>query len=205
MNSKHKSNWVVTLSGTMMLIAILVSQQCCGQESPAKPKKVLTPEQVIYQREWKEFMAKRQGLQAQAKQVFDAEMAREKAGDCPDANTTYDANICFGKEGTITEQNLKSYEGIIQGLLAPAPQMAGQANTDMPGPAGPSLTPAQLSEEFERVEKSWREYRETACTTAFHQFAGGTGGPSFQMECELKLTRDHMRELDMIYGGDLRR
>jgi hypothetical protein len=29
-------------------------------------------------------------LNIEAKQVFDAEMAREKAGDCPDANNTYE-------------------------------------------------------------------------------------------------------------------
>jgi uncharacterized protein YecT (DUF1311 family) len=205
MNSKHKPDWAITLCGMTIMIAILLSQQCSGQQDTTKPKKVLTPEQVAYQREWKVFMAKRQSLQAQAKQVFDTEMAREKAGDCPDADTTYASNVCFGKEGTITEQNLKSYEGIIQGLLAPPPQMPGQATTDMPGPAGPALTPTQLSEEFERVEKSWREYRKTACTTAFHQFSGGTGGPSFEMQCELMLARDHMRELDMMYGADLHR
>jgi hypothetical protein len=34
-------------------------------------------------------------------------------------------------------------------------------------------------------------------------FDGGTGGPSFDLECRLKLTRNHMRELDLIYGEDL--
>jgi uncharacterized protein YecT (DUF1311 family) len=75
----------------------------------------------------------------------------------------------------------------------------------MPRPGGPALTPKELSDEFERVEKAWQEYRETACTAAFHQFSGGTGGPSFEGQCELKLTRDHMRELDMIYGGAVHR
>jgi hypothetical protein len=32
---------------------------------------------------------------------------------------------------------------------------------------------------------------------------GGTGGPSFQLECMLNLARDHMRELNMIYGEEL--
>jgi uncharacterized protein YecT (DUF1311 family) len=54
------------------------------------------------------------------------------------------------------------------------------------------------------VEQSWWQYREVACAAAFHQFDGGTGGPSFQLECKLKLARDHMRELSLIYGGELR-
>jgi hypothetical protein len=48
---------------------------------------------------------------SQAKQVFDTEMSRENAGDCPDAKTDYDFNVCYGKQLTITDQNLKSYEG----------------------------------------------------------------------------------------------
>lgn len=148
-------------------------------------------------------MAKRQSLQAQAKQVFELEMSREKAGDCPDAQTNYDFNICYGNQVTITAQNLKSYEGIIQDLMAPMPQMPGNSADNVPGPAGPSLTPEETREEFDHMEEAWRQYRATACTAAYHQFNGGTGGPSFQMECQLKLARDHMRELDIIYGHDL--
>ena len=152
-------------------------------------------------------MEKRQRLQAQARQIFNAEMAREKAGDCPEAQTTADFNICFGDQGTITEQNLTTFEGIIRELNAPEPPLPGQtaAETNQPviGPAGPSLTPEQFLTEFNHVEEVWRNYRETACTAAYHQFNGGTGGPSFEGQCELTLTRDHMRELDMIYGMDL--
>jgi len=189
----------------MILIAVFASEQCSGQQDTAKPKKVFTPDQLAYQRQTEVFRARRLSLQGQAKQIFGAEMARDKAGDCPNADTTYNVNVCMRKELTITEQNLKSYEGVIQGLLAPWPEMPGQPNINTNGPAGSSFTPKQHSEEFERVEKSWRGYRDTACTTAFHQFSGGTGGPSFEMQCELMLARNHMRELDMMYGADLHR
>jgi uncharacterized protein YecT (DUF1311 family) len=174
-----------------------------GQQSTVTPKKVFTPEQKAYQQQWKEYMAKRQSLAAQAKQIFDTEMAREKARGCSDANSTYDINICYEKLTAITDQNLKSYEELIRELLAPGPRMPGETDTDTPGIAGISLTPGHQLAEFERVEKSWQQYRETACTAAFHQFDGGTSGPSFEMECELTLTRDHIRELRMIYGEDL--
>jgi len=39
-----------------------------------------------------------------------------------------------------------------------------------------------------------------ACSATHHQFDGGSGGPSFEMQCRLMLARDHMRELKMIYG-----
>jgi uncharacterized protein YecT (DUF1311 family) len=195
----------ITLCGGFVLLSPVFGQQGSDQQSPARPKKVLTPEQKVYQQQGKEYMVRRQGLQAQAREVFDAEMAREKAGDCPEAKTTYDFNICYGKQAAMTEENLKSFEGIIRELMAPQPQMPGQPVNEMHGPAGPSPTPEQVTEEFDRVEQDWSKYRQTACAAAFHQFDGGTGGPSFQMECELKLTRGHMRELDMIYGGDLRR
>jgi hypothetical protein len=71
------------------------------------------------------------------------------------------------------------------------------------GIAGPTLSPKQHVAEFRKVEQSWRHYQKAACTAAFHQFDGGTGGPSFELECELKLDRSHMHELDMIYGEDL--
>jgi hypothetical protein len=83
--------------------------------------------------------------------------------------------------------------------------MPGASEGPTTGPAGPVLSQGQLVAEFDQVEKIWGKYLESACQTAFHQFAGGTGGHSFEMQCRLKLTRDHMRELDMIYGSDLHR
>lgn len=167
-----------------------------GQQGPAYPKKVLAPQQETYQ-QWE---TKYRSLQAQGKQVFDAEMAREKAGDCPDAQTTSDFNTCFGRQLTITGQNLKSYEGIIRELMVPSPQPSVEKSGSVNGLAGPSLTPARQAAEFGRVEQSWRQYSKAACAAAYHQFDGGSGAQSFEMQCELQLTRDHMRELHMIYG-----
>jgi uncharacterized protein YecT (DUF1311 family) len=145
----------------------------------------------------------RQSLQAQAKQVFDAEMAREKAGDCPDAQNTADFDNCFADRLTLADQSLKRYEDIIRELTDPSPQENNHPQEATPGIAGPTLTPQQHLAEFDRIEESWHHYTTVACKAAFHQFEGGTGGPSFEEQCELKLTRDHIRELDMIYGSDL--
>ena len=196
---------VASLWGSLLFLPLLFNQQAPAQQASGRPKKVLTPEQKVYQQQWKEYMVKRHTLQAHAKQVFEAEMVREKAKNCPNAGSTYDYNICFSKQVTITEENLKSYESDIRELMASAPRMSGESETNMRGPAGPNLTSAQLTGEFDAVEQSWRQYRDTACTAAFHQFGGGTGGPSFQMQCGLRLSRSHMRELDMIYDGKLHR
>jgi uncharacterized protein YecT (DUF1311 family) len=159
-------------------------------------QKELTPQQKAY----RDYEARRSILQAQGKQILDAEAAREKAGDCPDAQTDEDFNSCFGKQVTIADQHLASFESVIRGLQAPTP---GDSENGSTGIAGPVLTPAQFLTEFDQLEESWRRYRGQACTAAFHQFEGGTGGPSFEMQCKLQLTRDHIRELNMIYGEDL--
>ena len=203
MRNGNVRRFTLLLLGILLLPPCSIGQQSQAQSATAKPRKVLTTEQKVYQEQWREYMAKRHNLQAQAKQVFESEMLREKAGDCPDANSTYEINVCYTSQVTITEQNLKSYEVTIRDLMAPMPQLPGNPTSSMPGPAGPTLTPDHVLEQFDRVEEVWRQYSDTACTAAFHQFEGGTGGPSFQMECQLKLARDHMRELDMVYGSDL--
>ncbi|MGD0667604.1 MAG: lysozyme inhibitor LprI family protein [Bryobacteraceae bacterium] len=169
-----------------------------GQQAPSRPKKVLTPEQEALQQQMKQVGAERESLRAKAKEAFEQEMAREKAGDCPDAHNTYQFNMCYQKALGATDQNLKTYEGAIRDLLSlQYPNLTGQP--PMPGVAGPVLTPEQLAADFDRVEEAWHTYLDAACTAAFRQFGGGTGGPSADMECQLRLMRGHMRELDTIY------
>jgi uncharacterized protein YecT (DUF1311 family) len=186
----------------MQIVAILSFAILClaplglGQQSQPAPQKALTPEQQAYS-QWE---AHYRQLQVQGKQIFDVEMAREKAGDCPNANSDYDFGVCYQKQLEITDANLKSFESTIHDLLAPEPQMPGETDTHPPGPSGPSLTAAQLTAEFESVEQLWQQYRDAACTAAFHQFDGGSGAPSFGMQCRIQIARDHMRELKTIYG-----
>jgi uncharacterized protein YecT (DUF1311 family) len=145
----------------------------------------------------------RQTLQAEARQIFAAEMTREQAGDCPSAQTTVDFNTCFADRLTLAGQSLKRYEEIIRDLTDPSPRAENPAQENPQAITGSVLTPQQHLAEFDRVEQAWRQYTSTACKAAFHQFEGGSGGPSFEEQCELKLTRNHIRELDMIYGEDL--
>ena len=203
MFTRFSREFAITVCLIYCFLPQSLAQQTADQPNVTSAKKVLTPEQKVYQEQDREWMERRHSLQAEAKEIFDSEMTAEKAGDCPDAKTTYDFNVCLGNVLTAADQNLKSFEQSIRDLQAPSPHMAGAPEAPANGIAGPVLTPEQLTAEFDSVEELWRQYRTMACTAAFHQFGGGTGGPSFEAQCELKLTRDHMRELDMIYGGDL--
>ena len=203
MFTRLSREFVLTFCFFACFLPLTRAQQTADQQILSAPKKVLTPQQKVYQQQSRDWMERHRTLQVQAKEKFDAEMTAEKAGDCPDANTTYDFNTCFGNVLTAADRHLKSFEQIIRDLQAPSPHMAGTSEAPANGIAGPMLTPEQLTAEFYSVEQVWRQYRAAACAAAFHQFSGGTGGPSFEAQCELKLTRAHMRELDMIYGGDL--
>lgn len=176
----------------------VLSALSIGQQAPAHPKKILTPEQRAYQEQTGKVQEERATLRTQAKAAFGAEMAREKAGDCKGASTTYDFNVCYGKEIKISDQNLKIYEEAVRAILGlQYPKYPRQLTS---GSAGAILTPEQNVAEFDHTEQLWHSYLDSACTAAFHQFDGGTGSPSFDMETHLRLIRSHMRELDIIYG-----
>jgi len=202
-------------SPIILCCLLVVSLSAVAQQSQPQPKKIFTPEQQEYQQELKEFFAKRESLQAEAKRPFDAEMLRENAGachkaegtyafdecDCQDAKSTYDFNVCYGKETSITSQNLKDYEEAISKLLAlKYPDFPGLPAINAPGPVGSDLTAEQNVSEFDKVKQAWHSYMDAACTAALHRYGGGTGSPSFEMECRLRLMRDHMRELNFIYS-----
>jgi len=168
-----------------------------GQQASSGPKTVVTPEQAALPHQVKQAGAERGDLRNEAQQAFEAEMAREKAGDCPDAHSTYAFILCYEKALAATDQHLKTYQETIRDMLS----RRGSDLTGQPAPPGPNgpLTSAQLVAEFDHLEQVWRPYLEAACTAAFHQFAGGTGAPTASMECSLRLMRSHMRDLDGIY------
>ncbi len=90
----------------VLCCALTLPAFCFSQQPASRPKKVLTPEQQLLQQQMRDADVKREALRAQAKQVFDAEMAKQKSGDCPDAQNTYQFNVCFGKAVDVTDQNL---------------------------------------------------------------------------------------------------
>jgi hypothetical protein len=181
-----------------LAVAVLIpvfglAAAACGQQGASAAEKVRASQQAQRQLD-----AQRERLIAQAKQVFAEEMGRERAGDCKGGSTTYDFNVCFDKAVAVADTSLKKYEEAIQGVLGLRyPDSPSQPVT---GVAGVELTPEQAAAEFVKLEQAWQVYLRAASAAARNQFDGGTGGPSFGLETHLRLVRNHMRELNQIYG-----
>lgn len=63
------------------------------------------------------FFAQLDIFKNQGRRAFSNEMAREKAGDCPHAVSTYDVNICLGKQVETTTANYNAYVGAVRSAL----------------------------------------------------------------------------------------
>jgi uncharacterized protein YecT (DUF1311 family) len=139
------------------------------------------------------FFKERAQLQAQAKTAFDDEMAREKKGDCPNANNTRDINACLGGEVETSTANYKTYVGSVRTMLA------------QPSPfGGPSGNIDHLLG-FDQTEAAWLKYRDAMCAGASGLYKGGTIVTSMNESCLLMTLRSHLRELSAVYGDYLSR
>jgi len=90
-----------------------------------------------------------------------------------------------------TEGNLRRLEDVIRQV-----QTADHSPSDAGSEAPESL------EELEQMHRNLEIYRDAVCTAACHQFEGDSGAANSDMQCRLKLARDRMRELHLIYGED---
>jgi Lysozyme inhibitor LprI len=99
--------------------------------------------------------------------------------------------------GNVLTPEQRAYQQQGQAWFARHQSLQAQAT---PGPTGATLTAQQSIAEFNHIEQLWQQYRDATCTAGLHQFDGGTGGPGFQTECELKLARDQLRELNSVYS-----
>jgi uncharacterized protein YecT (DUF1311 family) len=148
-------------------------------------------------------LADRGRLLQQGAAVFDREMAREKAGDCPDASNTFDINQCLVREVETTTANYKAYASSIRALIE---LNARQQDADpFDGPTGRPPSADERLKEFDRAEAAWATYEQTVCTVVYHIWQGGTGAPSAEAYCHLGVTRDHIRELGRTIGSEFLR
>ncbi len=76
---KVRPMWI-RIPAPVLCCALAFPVCCFSQQPPSRPKKILTPEQQLLQQQMLDANVKREALRAQAKQVFDAEMAQQKAG-----------------------------------------------------------------------------------------------------------------------------
>lgn len=145
-------------------------------------------------------LARRNELRAAAQTALNAEMSREKTGDCPDATTTRAQEECLGAEMRKTEADYAAFAGAIRAMLGLSYSTSTQP---VSGPTGTPLTPEQRVAEFDRLEAESKAYREMAAKAAFDQYKGGTLAPVFSLEAAQKLLRLHLQEMAFLYGEEL--
>jgi hypothetical protein len=143
---------------------------------------------------------RRDELRTAAQTALNAEMAREKAGDCPDATTTRAQEECLGAEMRKTDASYAAFASAIRAMLGLSYSTSTQPSS---GPTGIPLTPEQRVAEFDRLEAESKAYREAAAKVAFDQYKGGTLAPVFSLEAAQKLLRLHLQEMAFVYGNEL--
>jgi uncharacterized protein YecT (DUF1311 family) len=166
-------------------------------------RKVLTPEEFAYQQALKAHEAEIERLRAPANAAFAVEMAREKAPECPDATNTYDDNVCIAHENDLTDANYRAFTSALRAILAlPSPDQPGVAVPAI-GPSGPEATPATNTAAFDTAESAWHAYAKAECKAVDTFWRGGTIVNAIFMECNLRQSRNRLRELDTAYSGEL--
>jgi uncharacterized protein YecT (DUF1311 family) len=169
-----------------------------------RPKKVLTPEQLVYQQTEKDYNAKLDKLRVDASVAYSAELVREKAPECPDANNTYDMNMCLGHEMELTDANYKAFTTALRAMLsAPEPVMPGE-HTPYDGPTGQAATPATNTAAFDAAESAWQSYAKAECSAVDTLWRSGTIVNAMVGECSLRMARSRLHELDNAYEMKLR-
>jgi uncharacterized protein YecT (DUF1311 family) len=186
----------------LALIPALAAAQTTPQPAPSapRPKKVLTPDQIAFQQNLKAYNAQMDGLRAIANAALAAEMAREKAPECPNADNTVAENECLAHENDLTGANLKTFTTAVRGLLAvPYPSQPGLP--DYPnGPTGHPGTPATNTAAFDAAESAWHTYAKAQCDAVDTLWRGGTIVNAVDLECSLRQSRNRLRELDTAYS-----
>lgn len=178
-----------TPSGAFVFSALLLAGFCAGA-------------QTEYQTQVKTWQKTRDDLKQRARKALAGEAARDKAGDCPNADTTLAQRECLQAEDVKTQANYKAFTSALRAILAsPYPEPPGAKPVS--GPTGPEPTAAQRAVEFDRLEAAFQAYRELAQKAAYNEYAGGTLAPVAEMEASQELLRSHMRELARLYDNEL--
>jgi len=201
----RRSKGLVMRLALLALCGLLVSAQLLPAQQPApKHRKVLSPEQQAYQQQMKQYAAERARLQAQGKLAYEAEMARgnagDKAGECKNANSQSDWNMCLGRDARLTEANYTAFTASVRGMLAQKVPVGPGEDPNFVGLTGKPLSSEELVKQFDTLESLWKEYFDRVESTAFDQFRGGSLAPSFGLQCRRGVMRSHLRELHLLYG-----
>jgi len=141
--------------------------------------------------EWKEFYAKQQGFQQKGTDALNLEKELEKRDECKNALSTLDFGECISREFGQTQQNYLAYVRAIGGLVRLNP----------PGEATPGGgNEPDAGKALDSAEALWIRYRDAECESVGNQYWGGSMRPGAIMECRVKLTQYHIRDLAEFYG-----
>ena len=143
------------------------------------------------------FFQQRERLQTQARAAFERERAREKAGDCQNANNTRELNACFGGEVETSTANYQAYANALRAMLAQENPF-GESNGT--GPTGRALTQKELLANFDQAEAAWAKYHDALCAASAGLYQGGTIVTVKLESCNLMALRSHMKEMSAVFG-----
>ena len=176
------------------LLFLCLSVSCRAQGNP-RPQKVLTPEQIVLQQKWNSYYAEVTRLRSVGTAAYNAEVAREKAGDCPNASNTLGQVTCLFHEVDVTEANYKTFTTSLRAILA----LDSGDSSDQIGPSGHPATPAMNTAAFDTSEIAWHAYSTAECNAMDTFWRGGTIVNSMVGECHLRVARSRLHELNDAY------
>lgn len=125
-----------------------------------------------------------------AQLAYETEMSHQQ-GDCPDATTLTDRNVCLNDARVETYKNYTTFfDALREALIESSPNDANALALD-------------------GTEVVWEKYRVTACDAMVKVYDVGTvkhpgaSEPSAQTRCLIQLTRSRMRDLKELYAPTL--
>jgi uncharacterized protein YecT (DUF1311 family) len=184
-----------------LTLSLVSAAQAPIPSSPSKKGKVSDP--AADQQALKAIEAQANALRAAANAAYAAEMKREKAPICPNAATSDDRSECIAREDDFTETNYKAFTAALRALLALSdPQIPGETSPDV-GPGGTVATPAEEAAAFDTAESAWHAYAKAECSAVVTFWSGGTIVFTIGVECDIRMTRARLHELNIAYGDAL--
>jgi uncharacterized protein YecT (DUF1311 family) len=124
-------------------------------------------------------------LEAKARSILKAEMARADHYDINKSNAEFTA--CLSADFEKTNRNYLDFSKALQAIFA------------IPDPDAPPDIYPSGEKPFASGEAAWRIYRDRTCEAVADSYDGGTGAGMADISCKKSLTRQHMKGLADIH------
>jgi uncharacterized protein YecT (DUF1311 family) len=188
-----------------LVSTILVATSLLAGFDAATAQTVTDGERAAYRQQVARYLDQFYGFLDRADAVWDREMAREKSGDCPPSMSNMEYSVCMGKEVEVSKNNLREYSGMFREIFFLKPPPIPGLGGPISGPTGTPPTKEEMVTRFDHIEANWQKYQAAMCDLATDKTRGGTMASYVGSVCELKLIRNHMRELGGILGDAFHR